>query len=211
MDDGLSAAVDDGLSAAVIAGGGALRMGADKRAMLVDGIPLLLRAVAAVSRVADDVLIATTRGRPLPMAVPGVRVVIDRVSDGGPLAGIEAAMRVAAHPLLLVVAGDMPWIAEPLLRFLIARARGDAAAQAVAVQSDRGPEPLLALYRTTALPALTALVDGGERRVGRLLEVLSTVAIMPVEWRAVDSTGRSLVNFNRPSDLGLDGGTGSPK
>jgi molybdopterin-guanine dinucleotide biosynthesis protein A len=41
-------------SAAVIAGGAGRRMGGDKRAIRVDGIPLLSRAVAAVSPVAAD-------------------------------------------------------------------------------------------------------------------------------------------------------------
>lgn len=191
----------EGLTAAVIAGGAARRMGTDKRAILVDGIPLLTRSVAAVSRVADEVLVSTTRGRPVSVDLPGVRVVEDRVPDGGPLAGIEAALAAASNPLVLVVAADMPWLAEGLLELLVTRARDASDAGAVAIRSDRGLEPLLAVYRRKTLTVVTGLVDSGEHRVGHLLEMVVTVAVPPEEWRRVDPDGRSLVNLNAPDDL----------
>lgn len=191
----------DGLSAAVVAGGAGRRMGLDKRAMLVDGIPLLARAVAAAWRVADEVLVATTRTRPLPIELPRVRIVYDRVEGGGPLAGIEAALTEASHGLVLIVAGDMPWIQEPLLGLLVDRARAEAAAEVVAIQSARGMEPLLAVYRRSVLPVVSGLIDGGEHRVGRLLELLRAVAIRDAEWRRLDPDARSLVNLNRPSEV----------
>lgn len=191
----------DDLTAAVIAGGAGRRMGADKRTTLVDGIPLLSRAVSAVSMVATEVLVVTTRGHPLPIELPGVRVVYDRVADGGPLAGIEAALLGASHDLVLVVAGDMPWLQGPLLSVLVDRALALATADAVAIESARGLEPLLAVYRRTALPVLTGLVDRDERRVGRLLELVRAAAISEQEWRQVDPGGLSLVNLNGPGDL----------
>lgn len=191
------------LTAAVIAGGTARRMGTDKRLILVDGVPLLARSVAAVARVAGEVLVATTPDHPLPVELPDVRIVVDRVTNGGPLAGIEAALAAASHPLVLVVAADMPWLAEPLLELLVAGARDAKDADAIAIQSDRGLEPMLAVYRKTALRTLTALVDRGEHRVGRLLELIDTVAVPPHDWRQVDPDGRSLVNLNTREDLHL--------
>ena len=161
------------LTAAVIAGGAGRRMGMDKRAMLVEGVPLLSRAVAVVSKIATEVLVATTRTRPLPVRLPDVRVIYDRVHHGGPLAGIEVALAEATHELVLIVAGDMPWIQEPLL----------------------------AVYRPSARRLVTGLVDGGEHRVGRLLDLMQVVGIREDEWRRVDPEGRSLVNINWPDDI----------
>lgn len=189
------------LTAAVIAGGAGRRMGTDKRTVLVDDIPLLVRCVSVVSRLAREVLVATTRDRPLPIALAEVRVVYDRVADGGPLAGIEAALASASHQLVLVVGGDMPWLQEPLLELLVDRARALTMADAVAIESPHGLEPLLAVYRRTSQPVLTGLIDRGERRVGRLLELIHTVAVPEEEWRRVDPTARSLVNINSPGDL----------
>ncbi len=191
----------ENLTAAVIAGGAGRRMGADKRTILVDGIPLLSRAVAAVSQIAGEVLVATTRGRPLPIELPNVRIVYDRVDGGGPLAGIESALGGASHELVLVVAGDMPWLNERLLQLLIDRALAEAEAEAVGIASARGIEPLLAVYRRTALAAVTGLVDRGERRVGRLIEVVRAVGVPQEEWRQVDPDALSLVNLNRPDDI----------
>jgi molybdopterin-guanine dinucleotide biosynthesis protein A len=169
--------------------------------MLVEGVPLLARTVAAVSRVADEVLVATTRTRPLPIELPQVRIVYDRVDDGGPLAGIEAGLSAAVHELLLVVAGDMPWLQEPLLRLLAERARAEPGADAVGIQSTHGIEPLLAVYRRSVLPVVSGLVDGGELRVGRLLELVRTVAVPETDWRRADPQARSLVNLNGPRDI----------
>ena len=190
------------LTAAVIAGGAGRRMGMDKRTIPVDGIPLLARAVAAVSQIATEVLVATTRTRPLPVELSAdVRIVHDRVSHGGPLAGIEAALAEASHELVLIVAGDMPWLQQPLLRLLVERARAEPQADAVAIQAARGLEPLLAVYRPAVRPALTGLVDRGERRVGRLLELVRVVAVSEDAWRRADPEGISLVNLNRPADI----------
>jgi molybdopterin-guanine dinucleotide biosynthesis protein A len=191
----------EGLTAAVIAGGAGRRMGGDKRPVLVEGVPLLARAVAAVSRIANEVLVATTRTRPLPIELPNVRIVYDRVHDGGPLAGIEAALAGASHELVLVVAGDMPWLQEPLLRLLVDRARAEPEANAIGIVSARGMEPLLAVYRPAALPVVAGLVDRGEHRVGRVLELVRTVGIPEKEWRRVDPHALSLVNINRPNDV----------
>jgi molybdopterin-guanine dinucleotide biosynthesis protein A len=194
--------VQQDLTAAVIAGGAGRRMGADKRTMLVEGVPLLLRAVTAVSLIATEVLVVTTRTRPLPFELPDLRVIYDRVNNGGPLAGIEAALSEASYELVLVVAGDMPWLQPPLLRLLVDRARTEPEADAVAIRSARGLEPLLAVYRPSVRPVLTGLVDRGERRVGRVLELVRAVSISEDEWRRVDPEASSLININRPDDIG---------
>ena len=109
-------------SAAVIAGGAGRRMGFDKRLLMVDGVPLVVRAVAAVAPLASEVLVAVSRDHPLPgrlLPDPRVRIVVDRVAGGGPLAGIEAALLEAQHDLVLVVAGDLPWLQPKLLRLLV--------------------------------------------------------------------------------------------
>lgn len=77
----------------------------------------------------------------------------------GPLAGIEAALRVAGSPLLFVFGGDMPWLSEELIRaqvneyianpsdILIARSGGFA-------------EPLHSLYSRKIHTALVSHIEG---------------------------------------------------
>lgn len=196
------------VTGALLAGGASRRMGQDKRSIKVDGVAMARRAASALAAVADELLVVTAAtARP---AEPGlfrglpVRLVLDERADGGPLAGMEAALRASRHDLVLVAAADMPWLATPVLRMLVRRlADAPQATGAVAIATDRGPEPLLACYRRGVLPHVTRLLDAGERRMGALLEAIETDAVGPGEWRAADPSGRSPRNVNEPADLGV--------
>jgi len=180
-------------------------MGADKRLMPVDGVPLLLRVLAVVQPLAAETLLATARAHPLPrgfLAGLAVRLVEDRIENGGPLAGIEASLLGARHDLVLLVGGDHPWLQAGVLELLVAEAAARADVAAVVLGGPRGPEPLLAVYRRAARPTLTRLLDAGERRAGRLLEELPTAVLPELRWRPLDPQARSLVNLNTPADAG---------
>ena len=53
---------------------------------------------------------------------PDVKVVPDRIEDGGPLAGILSCLKVAQSKLLLVLAVDLPNMNSKYLRSLVQRA-----------------------------------------------------------------------------------------
>ena len=159
--------------------------------------------VARVAAASDEVLVVTRADDRALDALSGVRLVIDRRRDAGPLAGMEAAALEASHPIVLVVAVDMPWVAPaaacgPDRMCWIATPGLDA----VAVATDRGPQPLLAAYRRDALARATRdLLDAGEHRATRILESLRVEVLPPSTWRAFDPSGRSVLNLNSPADL----------
>ncbi len=180
-------------------------MGTDKRALLVDGVPMLRRTILAVTSVADEVIVATRSDDPPDAGLFDgllVRSACDRFVDAGPLAGVEAALDVASHELVLVVAADMPWVETSVLGVLVETAVSLPDVAAVALATERGPEPLLAVYRATpARVAARNLLESGVRRMHALLEVLDTVAVSEEEWRALDPGARSARNVNSPADL----------
>ncbi|MGQ0608178.1 MAG: molybdenum cofactor guanylyltransferase [Chloroflexota bacterium] len=184
-------------SGIVLAGGASRRMGTDKRLIQVDGAPMLRRVADAVNAAIDELIVVVSARDPLPGAVLrglGARMVVDRRTDAGPLAGLEAGLVAARCERVIAVAGDMPWLEPALLRRLLAHL-DRAAADAVAVATDRGREPLLAAYRRSpALAAATLLLDAGERRLGSLLDRLRVTTV-------IDPAGRSAVNVNEPADL----------
>lgn len=190
---------------ALLAGGAGRRMGRDKRLIEVDGEPMIRRAARALAVGTDELLIVVAPGRPIApdiVADLGARTVEDRVADGGPLAGLETALAAARHDLVAVAAADMPWIAVAVVRHLVARlASAGAATDVVAIATDRGPEPLLACYRSRLLATVTRLLDGGERRMTALLEAVVVDEVLPAEWRRLDPSGRSVRNVNRLADL----------
>lgn len=179
-------------------------MGSDKRALAVDGEPLLRRVLDSVSTVADEVLVVESDHSPVPAALLtgfAVRLVRDRWPDAGPLAGLEAGLRACDAPLAIVVGADAPYLQPALLRLLAHELAAAPEADAVAVASGRGAEPLLAAYRPRVAVAATSMLAAGERRLGTLFERIRTVVLEPPAWWGADPDGLSLRNANSVADL----------
>lgn len=86
-------------SAAILAGGRASRFGGrDKSALNVEGLPILDRQMAVLSKITDDVLFVVGEQTTPPRS--DVRVVRDRVTASGPLGGLDAALAAARHDAL---------------------------------------------------------------------------------------------------------------
>jgi FdhD protein len=146
---------------------------------------------------------------------PTLRAVPDGRPDGGPLVGLETAL--LAHPdaeAVLVVGTDHPWLQPAVLQMLVDRLLGldahdrggrrDARAtrpEAVMLVTDRGPQPLLAAYRPDTVPAVSALLDGGERRLRTVVDHLDVLAVAPADWRVHDVFGASAVDVDTPDEL----------
>ena len=193
------------LTGAVLAGGSSRRMGGNKLAIPVDGVPLVERALEAVAAVATDVLLVRRPGRPIegvaPVGRAAAREIVDTVDGAGPLAGIHAALQAARHDLVLVVGGDMPFLSPAVLRHLAARAREAVDADAVALGDGSRPQPLLAVYRRRSLAVVEQMLESRALRLSDLLAQLALVVVEPAEWATLDPTGRTPLNLNRPADV----------
>lgn len=194
------------VSVAVLAGGRSRRMGTDKRLVEVAGRSLLGRVLDVVAALTDDLRVVTARDNPLPAGVADdVTVSFDRRVDAGPLAGIEAALLDATHEVVLVVAGDHPWLHAGVLTALVERLEASRHAEAAAVVTERGPQPLLAAYRRSTLATVQGLLDVGERRATALLEHLSVEPVELDTLADLDPRGESALDVDRPSDLAPGG------
>lgn len=188
-------------SAAILAGGRASRFGGrDKSALIVEGLPILDRQMAALSQVADEVMLVVGEQMPAPRA--DVRIVRDRVSASGPLGGLDAALAAARHDTLVLLACDMPFVTERLLRHLLALTPG---ADAVVPRTERGYHPLCAAYTRACQPAIAAHLARGQLR---MVEFLADVRVRVVggdELAALGDHHRLLANINTPAEYdGLD-------
>jgi molybdopterin-guanine dinucleotide biosynthesis protein A len=185
-----------GLTGLVLAGGASSRMGVDKAALIVDGEPLARRATRVLGSVCGLVLVASGDGHRL--AWLGLPEVADVHPGAGPLAGLIAGLEAIATPLVAVVAVDMPDASGAVLRLLAERAPGHDAA---VPRTERGLEPLHAVYARAAAPALRAAFEDGERSVTSALERIDVVVVGPGDWASADPSGRFARNLNRPEDL----------
>jgi FdhD protein len=190
-------------SGAVLAGGRSRRMGTDKRRLTVSGRPLLTRAVDALREAVGDVVVVAAAGDGTPLAtlVPGVPIVSDLEPDQGPLGGLVTALSEADADVVVVVPGDHPALSPAVLRTLATTLIADPHLQAALLATDRGPQPLIGAYRTTAAGQIQDLLDGGERRARALLDHLVTTAVPASCWQALDPSGATATDLDTPDDV----------
>lgn len=188
------------VTAAVMAGGRSMRMGVDKTLLPVHGETLLARVVQAVSGVCAHTVVVTDRAEQIAEAgLPAdTEVLIDEVSYQGPLGGLVTALKAAPDDWVLAVAADVPWLEPEVIRALW-DAHDDA--QVVVAVTEKGVEPLLALYHRDCLPVARRVLASGRRRLVAMFPELRVIELPLETLRAADPGLRSLVNVNTPEDL----------
>lgn len=156
-------------SAAILAGGKSSRMGQDKSLLPVSGKPLIRRIHEQLLSRFDDILISTNE--PEKHAFLGARTVPDRVPGKGPLMGIASAVDAARHERVFVTACDIPVIdLDTVARMLVLAEDFDC----VIPMSSIGHEPLFAVYRKSAIPAMRDVLEAGERRISAIFTRVRT-------------------------------------
>ena len=147
-------------SAAILAGGASSRMGQDKSLLPLGGKPLIRSIHEQLLQWFDDILIGTNE--PSRLAFLGGRIVADLVPGQGPLMGIRSVVEAARHQRVFVTACDIPVIdLDTVVRMLVLAERFDC----VIPRSAAGLEPLFAVYRKSAIPAMREALTAGERRI----------------------------------------------
>ncbi len=188
------------LTAIVLAGGRSSRFGRDKLAESLDGRALLDHSIAVVSTLAREVIVVA-RPRDEPRVAQGVIVVHDPSAFEGPLVGLMAGLRGTTNPIAVAVGGDMPTLVPSVLEVLVARL-DDPSVDAAVLEGDGRVQPLPVALRTAPARAAAArLVAGGERRLGALIETLTTSVVDEATWRNLDPDGRTLRDVDTPADL----------
>jgi molybdenum cofactor guanylyltransferase len=172
-------------------------MGREKLSLEVEGVPLIERVRDVLAGCCQEVLVVGDGGARL----EGVRYVTGERSGGlGPLAGMEAGLASARHPLTFVAAGDMPFLTRSMVDYLLERL--DRSGVVAVVPRYRGrTHPLCAAYATELLPRIETDLDGGTRAVKGFLEGVDEVDYVEVELRRFGDPSLLLVNVNSPGDL----------
>jgi molybdopterin-guanine dinucleotide biosynthesis protein A len=165
--------------ALVLAGGGARRMGGvDKPGLAVGGIPLLDRVLTAVAS-ADQVVVV---GPARPTALP-VLWTREEPAGAGPVAAVAAGLSLVRAPVVLLLAGDLPFLTPEVVDELLDFEHDGA----LLVDSDGREQYLCSAWRTDSLRATDLTCD----RLGRLLAPLSarrvSVTSTPPPWTDCDT------------------------
>jgi molybdopterin-guanine dinucleotide biosynthesis protein A len=171
-------------------------MGVDKASLVVGGEPLAVRLAGLLDQACDEVLIASGDGQCLSWL--GRPQVADAMRGRGPMGGLVAGLERARHPLVAVVAVDMPFASPAVLAVLASWWAGE---DAVVPTTDRGSQPLHAVYAAGAAPRLREQLEAGRLAVRDALGWLDVRFVGEADWRPADPSGRFALNLNRPEDL----------
>ena len=151
------------LAAAILTGGRASRMGGQRKSLLtVGGSPIIERQLAVLRQVAEPIFQVTSPNRASDI---GLAVVIDEFPERGALGGIYTAIVRSPHERTLIVACDMPFLDERFLAYMAA-----LEADLVIPRSNRGYEPLCAIYSRTCAAPIRERISRGELEASRLPE-----------------------------------------
>ncbi len=168
-------------------------MGEDKLLLEVEGVPSVLRIAAALSVVADDVVVAGRAGTWF--GLPGISDL--GPPHRGPLAGIATALSAAGSGWVAVAGVDQPWLRSATMVELARLAEGDLGV----VPVDGGiPQVTCAFYPASwADPAAELLAAG--RPAQALLDHLPWRPVEPPEWESWHEDGRSWFSVDTPAAL----------
>ena len=167
-----------GLTGVLLVGGASRRFGSAKSLAELDGETLADRAWRLLDEACDE-RFAVGRGIGLPFPT-----LPDAVLGGGPLGGIVAGLRAAAHDVAIVIPVDMPLLTVGALHELAGACRDAAVPQS-------GPLP--GAYAKRALPTLEDALERGDLALRHVLERLETAVVTLAD--------DVLANINTPADL----------
>jgi molybdopterin-guanine dinucleotide biosynthesis protein A len=179
----------------VLAGGLGRRMGGtDKGLQPLSGRPMVAHVLDRLVPQVDEVLVnANQNGERY--AAFGHRVVPDEVAGfAGPLAGLHAGLQAAAHPFLVTVPCDSPFLPQDLVQRLLAALQAQHADVAVAKTGDQA-HPVFALVRASVRPHLHAFLAGGGRKIDAWYASLAVVEV------PFDDQAEAFSNINTPDEL----------
>ena len=187
------------LTIVIQAGGASSRMGEDKALKIFLGKPLIQRVIERMIPIADEIIVTTNR--PAEYAFLNLRLVPDLKPGRGALGGLYTAIASATHPLVAVVACDMPFASQMFFegaRRLMVKEEADV----VIAKTDEGYEPLHALYRReTCLPAIESAIDADQWKVIAWFPQVKVRVLTPDEIKLLDPSGLCFWNLNTPEEF----------
>ncbi|BAN34533.1 molybdopterin-guanine dinucleotide biosynthesis protein A [Sulfuricella denitrificans skB26] len=165
------------ITAVILAGGQAKRMGGvDKGLALMNGRPLATWVLERIAPQVDELLISANRNLDQ-YRLFGHPVLPDPSPDfQGPLAGLLRAMTEAAHPLILSVPCDTPFLPDDLVGRLTVALEESGADIAIPVCGGQ-VHRAVCLCRHNLLPGLENFLARGGRRVGEWQSMLRRVEV----------------------------------
>ncbi|MFZ6013360.1 MAG: molybdenum cofactor guanylyltransferase [Bacteroidota bacterium] len=175
----------------VLAGGKSSRMGQDKGLISYYGTPQREYIAGILTKFCTMVYISCRAGDNATTNFPKLP---DRFNIEGPLNGILTAFDEYSDDPWIVVAVDMPFVDEAVIKDLVIGRDATKVATCYYDAEGKNPEPLLSIWEPRALPFLTTFHQNGNISPRDFLKT-HDVKIMVAPTKDVHT------NINTPNDL----------
>jgi molybdopterin-guanine dinucleotide biosynthesis protein A len=190
------------ISGIILAGGRSLRLGHDKILEKIGDKSLLERVVSRIDTFSENIIIVTAHERTFARLAkhPKVKTVSDILPGQGSLGGIYTGLVTSSSFYNLVVAADMPFLNESLLRYMIDKAEGF---DFILPRVEGLFEPLHAIYSRNCIAPIKAILEQGKRVIIELFNYVKVRYIETEEVDRFDPKHLSFFNINTREELGL--------
>jgi molybdopterin-guanine dinucleotide biosynthesis protein A len=198
------------ISGIILAGGRSHRLGYDKISEKIGDKSLIERVVSRLDTFSENVIIVTAHERTFaPLAKhPKVKTVSDILPGQGSLGGIYTGLVTSSSFYNLVVAADMPFLNESLLRYMVDKAEGY---DFVLPRVEGLFEPLHAIYSRNCIDPIKALLEQGKKVIVELVNYVKVRFIETEEVDRFDPEHLSFFNINTREELELARGIAGEK
>jgi molybdopterin-guanine dinucleotide biosynthesis protein A len=192
----------------VLCGGKSSRMGTSKALLPFGPEVMLQRVVRLLSEVVSPIVVVAARDQPLPPLPSDALIAYDERPERGPLEGLFAGLTCLADvaDAAYATSCDVPLLETAFVRRMLASLGDNDVAVPVDVEFHH---PLAAVYRTTVLTEIAALLASDQLRPRALFDRVRTIRVPVEELRQVDPELRTLRNLNHWEEylaaLGLAG------
>jgi len=161
---------------------------------------LLQRVVSQLSSFNSSIIVVVAKGKSLPQFSRDsrFRIVTDIYPGKGALGGIHAGLTASNKFYNLVVACDMPFLNQALLKYMVQLAPGF---DLVVPRVGEWVEPLHAVYAKDCQAPIERLLEQGETRVRALFGLVKVRYIENDEIERFDPKHLSFFNVNTEADL----------
>ena len=187
-------------SCIILAGGKSLRLGHDKVLEKVGNVSLLEQVISRVDSLSTEVIVVTAEERTLPRLTerPKIKVVSDIYPGIGSLGGIYTGLVTSNSYHNLVVAVDMPFLNQPLLRYMLEVSDGF---DFILPRINTFFEPLHAVYSKYCIEPIESLIKQRRKVIIELFDHVKVRYIEAEEIDKFDPQHLSFFNINTRADL----------
>lgn len=187
------------LTLVVQAGGESRRMGSDKGLVPFLGQALIQRVIQRLAPLADEVLVTTNH--PDDYRFLNLPLFPDLEPGRGALGGLYTALQAASHPLVAVVACDMPFASRELFAYQC-EVLLQQGMDVVIPSSLEGFEPLHAVYRReTCLPEVQSAIMQNAWKLISWFPRVKVLSVTSGQISKIDPHDSIFMNVNTPEDL----------